>query len=121
MKKTLMIATLMAVPLTLSACGKKTEQPAPVATQAMDKQAMDAMAAPAAPKTGSGEGKVVSVNASTGAITIEHGPIQQIDWPAMTMTFAVKDKGLLNKLSVGKTVTFQITKEGADYVVTSVK
>lgn len=71
--------------------------------------------------THSGTGVVKQLDTAVGKVTISHGAIPSLSWPAMTMTFAVKDKGLLNKLSVGKTVTFQITKEGADYVVTSVK
>lgn len=39
----------------------------------------------------------------------------------MTMSFKVKDKGLLAKLAVDKKVGFGFIKEGDDYVVTSVK
>ncbi|QCI92376.1 copper-binding protein [Novosphingobium sp. EMRT-2] len=120
MKKTLMIAALVILPIALSACGKKAEQPAPVATPAMDKQAMDAMTAPAAPRTGSGEGKVVSVNASTGAITIEHGPIKQIDWPAMTMGFTAKPE-LLKGIAAGDKVAFEIKGSGENYEVVSIR
>lgn len=118
--KKLMILIAMALPLAMTACGKKAEQPAPVATQAMDKQAMDAMAAPAAPKTGSGEGKVISVNASTGAITIEHGPIKQIDWPAMTMGFTAKPE-LLKGIAAGDKVAFEIKGSGENYEVVSIR
>lgn len=120
MKKTLMIVALVTLPITLTACGKKAEQPAPVTTQAMDKQAMDAMATPAAPKTGSGEGKVISVNASTGAITIEHGPIKQIDWPAMTMGFTAKPE-VLKGIAAGDKVAFEIKGSGENYEVTSIR
>jgi Cu/Ag efflux protein CusF len=68
-----------------------------------------------------GTGVVKQLDTAAGKVTISHGAIPSLSWPAMTMTFAVKAKGLLNKLSVGKTVTFQIAKEGVDYVETSVK
>jgi Cu(I)/Ag(I) efflux system protein CusF len=71
--------------------------------------------------THSATGVVKQLDTVAGKVTISHGAIPSLSWPAMTMTFAVKDKGLLNKLAVGKTVTFQIAKEGSDYVVTSVK
>jgi Cu(I)/Ag(I) efflux system protein CusF len=71
--------------------------------------------------THSATGVVKQLDTVAGKVTISHGAIPSLSWPAMTMTFAVKDKGLLNKLAVGKTVAFQIAKEGTDYVVTSVK
>lgn len=42
-----------------------------------------------------------------------------LNWPAMTMGFAVKDKALLDKLAMGKKVEF--VKEGKGYTVTGVK
>ena len=33
-----------------------------------------------------------------GAVTLDHGPDQELGWSAMTMTFTVKDKALLDKL-----------------------
>jgi len=44
-----------------------------------------------------------------------------MSWSSMTMAFKVKDKVLLDKVSVGKKVTFEFVQEGRDYYVTSVK
>ncbi|HQT81439.1 MAG TPA: copper-binding protein [Ferrovaceae bacterium] len=38
-----------------------------------------------------------------------------MNWPAMTTGFQVKDKKLLDKLTVGKTVDFKFTKADAGY------
>jgi Cu/Ag efflux protein CusF len=54
-------------------------------------------------------------------VTLAHGPIQSLKWPAMTMTFAVKDKALLGKFSQDKKVEFEFVQQGSDYVITSVK
>ena len=54
-------------------------------------------------------------------MTISHEPIAGLGWPAMTMTFAVKDKALYAKLAAGKRVQFTLSKQGALYVVTGVK
>lgn len=54
-------------------------------------------------------------------VTIKHGPVQSMSWPAMSMTFTVKDKSLLEKLAKDRKVDFEFTQEGRDYVVTSVK
>ena len=39
----------------------------------------------------------------------------------MTMTFAVKDKTLFDKLAVGKKAELKFSQDGKGYVVTSVK
>lgn len=37
------------------------------------------------------------------------------------MTFGVKEKALLEKLSTGKKVEFEFVQQGADYMITSAK
>ena len=44
-----------------------------------------------------------------------------MNWPAMTMSFQVKDKMLLDKLAVGKKVDFEFMPGPKGYVVTAVK
>lgn len=66
-------------------------------------------------------GSVKALDTGKGTVTLAHGPVQSLNWPAMTMTFVVKDKMLLDKLAVGKKVTIYFTKQGNDYVVTAVK
>lgn len=67
------------------------------------------------------KGEVKKVDAKAGTVTIAHGPVQSMNWPGMTMDFAVTDKMLLDKLAVGKTVDFEFAREGSKYVVTAVK
>ena len=64
---------------------------------------------------------VKNVDEKAGTVTLAHDPVASLNWPAMTMKFKVKDKMLLKKLSVDKSVDVQFVKEGDDYVVTSVK
>ena len=64
---------------------------------------------------------VKAVDAAAGKVTLAHEPVKSLGWPAMTMGFAVKDKALFDKLVVGQKVHVELKKEGADYVVTSVK
>ena len=61
--------------------------------------------AAAAPKTGQGSGKVTSVDAKAGKITLHHGPVAALGWPAMTMTFKAAPQ-LLQGIKAGQTVTF---------------
>jgi Cu(I)/Ag(I) efflux system periplasmic protein CusF len=64
---------------------------------------------------------VKSMDVEKGGVTISHGPIKSLNLPAMTMTFGVKDKGLLNQLGVGKRVEFDFVVEGSNYIIVKVK
>lgn len=66
-------------------------------------------AAPAAaPSAVQGVGVVRAVNAKAGKITIAHEPIPALSWPAMTMAFRVTDRQMLDKVSVGAHVAFDL-------------
>lgn len=67
------------------------------------------------------KGIVKAVDQAKGTVTIAHGPVQSLNWPAMTMTFAVKDKMFFDKLAVAKNVTIDFKQQNTDYVVTAVK
>jgi Cu(I)/Ag(I) efflux system protein CusF len=54
-------------------------------------------------------------------VTIKHGPVPSMKWPAMAMAFTVKDKALMDKLAKGRKVDFEFEQQGREYVVTSVK
>jgi Cu(I)/Ag(I) efflux system membrane fusion protein len=55
-----------------------------------------------------GEGKVESIDKDE--ITLSHGPIPSMQWPAMTMGFKVPAGGLPKNLAVGDTVGFEFRK-----------
>lgn len=65
-------------------------------------------------------GVVQKIDSINGKVTFAHGAVPSLHWPAMTMAFAVKPKGLLDKLAVGKKVHFELVQQGKDYVVTAV-
>lgn len=64
---------------------------------------------------------VKAVDSANGKVTLAHDQVKTLNWPAMTMTFGVKDKSLLDKLAVGKNVDVEFTKQGSNYVVSAVK
>jgi len=55
-----------------------------------------------------GRGKVIDIDAKSGKVTLAHEPIAQLDWPAMTMGFKVKDRKQLDKLKAGDEVEFNL-------------
>jgi Cu(I)/Ag(I) efflux system protein CusF len=54
-------------------------------------------------------------------VSFAHDPIQSLAWPAMTISFGVKDTATLDKLAVGKKADVEFVKRGAGYVITKVK
>lgn len=97
--------------------------PAAAFAQAGQMQGM-AMGQPATGTKGAvhqATGVVKSVDAVNGKVTLEHGPVKTLNWPAMAMTFGVKDKGLLDKLRVDQRVQVEFQGQGGSYVITSVR
>ena len=66
-------------------------------------------------------GVVKKIDTGKGTVTLEHGPVQSLNWQAMTMTFGVKDKSLFDKLTTNKKVEVEFVQQGSNYVVTAVK
>ena len=77
--------------------------------------------APAVAQSHRASGVVKSVDAAKGSVTIAHGPVETLKWPAMTMSFRAKDKKLLQGLKAGQKIDFEFVQEGKAYVVTRVK
>jgi Cu/Ag efflux protein CusF len=60
------------------------------------------------------DGEVRKVDKGAKKITLRHGPIQNLDMPAMTMVYRVKDPAMLDQVKAGDKVKFQAEKiEGA--------
>ncbi|MEJ8798565.1 copper-binding protein [Trinickia caryophylli] len=51
-------------------------------------------------------GEVKKVDASSGKITIKHGPLENLGMGAMTMVFKVKDPAMLSQVKPGDTIDF---------------
>lgn len=75
---------------------------------------------PATP-TIAGTGTVKEVDAIKGTVTLAHGPIPALQWPAMTMTFKLRDPGAASALKPGTHVSFALKREpeGSDYIIES--
>ena len=116
MKKTLMIAAMMAAPVILSGCDQTTEAP----KQEASPDAMGSMAMPADAKMAKGTGTVTAIDSASGKITLEHDAIPAVEWPAMTMGFSAKPE-LLKGIAVGDKVGFDLTVTGNAAEVTSIK
>lgn len=66
-------------------------------------------------------GVVKKVEPAEGRVVLAHEPVKELNWPAMTMGFAVKDKALFNKLVVDRKIEFEFVTQGSIFIVTAVK
>jgi Cu(I)/Ag(I) efflux system membrane fusion protein len=91
------------------------------------KAALGGLTAAAAPAAGvpskaashQAEGKLDAIDAQGGTVTITHGPVASLKWPAMTMDFTLANAALLGSLKPGATVslTFVERKPGEWVIV----
>ena len=66
------------------------------------------------------DGEVRKVDKAQQKITLKHGAIKNIDMPAMTMVFRVKDAKMLDALAEGDKVKFSAEKINGQFTVTSI-
>lgn len=60
---------------------------------------------------------VKKVDAAKEQVTLQHGPIDTIKMPAMTMSFGLKDEALLKTLKPGDKLKVRIEEIDGRYVV----
>ncbi len=103
----------LALSLILAACGEKQNNGL--------ENRQGSTADPAASQAGgvySGTGEVTGIMGDK--VTISHGPIEGIGWPAMTMTFGVPKPEAIAGLKAGDQVSFEFRKDGRGYALTSI-
>jgi RND family efflux transporter MFP subunit len=83
--------------------------------------------APGEPKTAPrvghhAEGRVDSLDLSAGTVSLEHGPVASLKWPAMTMEFKLAHPALASGLKPGAQVAFEFVERGqGEWVITALK
>jgi len=63
------------------------------------------------------EGEVRKIDRAQGKITLRHGEIKNLEMPPMTMVFRVADPKLLDGLTEGAKVRFDVEKVNGQYTV----
>jgi Cu(I)/Ag(I) efflux system protein CusF len=63
-------------------------------------------------KTGHATGVVTAVDHDAKTVTIQHGPIAGVGWPAMTMTFKANPPALTKGVKPGDKVAFDVRVQG---------
>jgi Cu(I)/Ag(I) efflux system periplasmic protein CusF len=67
------------------------------------------------------DGEVRRVDKDAKKITVRHGPLANLDMPAMTMVFQVKDPAMLDRVKVGDKVKFVAEKTGGAFTITKIE
>lgn len=67
------------------------------------------------------DGEVKKMDPKAQTITLAHGPIQNLDMPAMTMVFKASTPTLLGKAKVGDKVKFRAEMPNGALTVTTIE
>lgn len=79
-----------------------------------DHRASPSATAKAAPLSA---GLVKKIDKAAGEVVIQHGPLDSIGMPPMTMAFGVADKAWLNQLKAGDKIRFAAEMKGGNAIV----
>src|SRR5712671_4900199 len=63
------------------------------------------------------QGEIRKVDKDARKLTIKHGPLTNLEMPAMTMVFRVKDPAILDKVKEGDKVKFVASRENGEITV----
>lgn len=77
------------------------------------------MAGPAAAQSTAGE--VRKVDKAQGKITLQHGAIENLKMPPMTMAYRVQNPAWLDQVKEGDKVRFDAGKVNGQYTITALK
>ena len=70
----------------------------------------------------SAEGSIEAIDLKGGLMTVSHGPVASLKWPAMSMEFSVANSGLLQGYKAGDVIGFEfVERQPGEWVVTSIR
>ena len=60
-----------------------------------------------------GKGTIKAIDFAHATVTLAHGPIESLQWPAMTMDFRFLEPALLQSFKPGQQISFEMAEESA--------
>lgn len=91
------------------------------AMASLGSHAQSASASAAANAAPQSEGEVRKIDKDQAKVTLRHGPLQNLDMPAMTMVFKAADPKLLEGLKEGDKVRFTAARVNGAIAVTVIQ
>jgi len=68
------------------------------------------------------DGKIDTIDAKAGTVSIAHGPVASPKWPAMTMDFMLANSALIGTLKPGATVAFTfVERKPGEWVIVKIE
>lgn len=67
------------------------------------------------------DGEVKKIDKDAGKLTIKHGPLTNLDMPAMTMVFRVADPTMLEQVKAGDKIRFLAERKNGAITVTKLE
>lgn len=67
------------------------------------------------------EGEIRRINKETGKVTIKHGPLQNLNMPAMTMLFVMQPSTMIDQIKEGDKIKFVADKIDGEFVAKSLQ
>lgn len=118
----LLAGLMVAVPL--SACSAPSDQESPTASPATTPAPVSSVESSQAGETmakqASATGTIEAIDPAAKTVTIAHGPVPELAWPAMRMTFQVPNVSLAD-FKPGDQVAFDLSTSGMTATVTALK
>lgn len=66
-------------------------------------------------------GEVMKVDKQTGKLTIQHGPLDNLNMPGMTMVFKAADPAMLDKVKAGDQIRFRAEQLNGVFTVSKLE
>ena len=107
--KSVSIAGAVALSLAVAACGSSAQNNQSTPINAV---------ADAGQRAYSAAGNITAIDGDR--VTISHGPVEGLGWPAMTMTFRAPSPQMIAGLRVGDRVAFQFRQDDGGYALTTI-
>ncbi|MBL4757819.1 MAG: copper-binding protein [Rhizobiales bacterium] len=63
------------------------------------------------------QGVVRSIDTEAGKVTVAHGPLKNLDMPAMTMIFRVSEEAMLTSMSEGDEIEFVVERRNGKLTI----
>ena len=67
------------------------------------------------------QGTITKINEKWNRLTIDHGPLENLEMEAMTMVFEVVDPAMMEGLSEGQEITFMADRVKGKLTVTEIE
>jgi len=67
------------------------------------------------------DGEVKKVDKDTGKLTVQHGPLVNLNMPGMTMAFKVQDPAVLDQVKAGDKIRLRVERVNGAFTVTKLE